>query len=169
METLPKPIPISAGAAQKKTFQFSQQYSVPSAPSIVRDSKVGISSGKFRPIQECSAIKFQSQETVQTEPTPETETLLIIKKDPDSPDEKFIPKLIDSPPCVTAVDPQGWTMEDVSKFLMLNDCGAYCDSFHRNVSLRFFSIVQLSSSLDVSFFKFIFGFSKCRKWMEPSF
>jgi len=50
-----------------------------------------------------------------------------------TPAEKIIPKLSDSPPNLGDVDPFLWDIPDVSEFLRANDCGAYCDSFERNV------------------------------------
>lgn len=48
--------------------------------------------------------------------------------------EKIIPRLMDSPSNLGDVDPHLWESSDVSEFLRINDCGAYCDSFERNVS-----------------------------------
>jgi len=124
--------PVSSAISRMQTY--SQHVFTPSSGAGERDTKVGILTGKSRPVQECSAINVQPQVAkIETEPAV-PETLLTIKKDLDTSSEKFIPRLIDSPPCVTEVDPQGWSVEDVSKFLMLNDCGSHCDSFTRNVS-----------------------------------
>jgi hypothetical protein len=60
---------------------------------------------------------------------------ILTDEKPGASPEKIIPKMTDSPN-LGEVDPLLWDTSDVSEFLRINDCGAYCDSFDRNVSHR---------------------------------
>jgi hypothetical protein len=156
--------------SQKISFKFQQHSSSSVGPSLSlgrdRESKVGAGiTNPVRPLQERSAIKAEAEERPETETdSVPSESLLLMKKDPGTLSGSYIPKLIDSPPCLAEVEPGGWTTEDVSRFLLLNDCGAYCDSFVRNVS---YQVLFCTTVLACT--KLFLSFLKCREWMDPSF